>query len=143
MTRSDTDMLSSSLYPPRQGMDVSYGRRWWSFEEDFEGLYVEGHDRRSVAAASDAIGHLYGPRKASDKSRIAITRQWMAWTSTCGHSVEDHAVHVEESRAAGLDWVDCDCPDPGLPPCGNRYAWAVLKLSLEPSPGAVPILVVE
>lgn len=126
-------------YPPRDGFDYAYGRRYWTFE-DVELCVVEGHDRRAYAAASAYIKHYLGH---GDKP--GITKRWMTWTGQCGCTEEQHAEHIAGSKAAGLDWVDCavTCSTPTLPPCGGDYQWVATTLTAEPKPGAVPVLEVE
>lgn len=120
-----------------------YGRHTWALGEDAEdGVMVQGHGRRALAALNahqrDENGRGWW-RSCSPawpwSSPPRITELWVTFHETCGCTPEEHAQHLADDNVYPCD----DCEHAGLPPCDpDRLAWTYERVEQD-TPGALPV----
>lgn len=111
-----------------------YGVTGSLYTED--GGVIFGHGRRALAAAN-ALGRYEGGAGWYRPHGVASFRPtakelWGTFVESCGCTPEEHAADDHE----------CDCDYPGLPPCGDDYAW-LCQTAVERRPGYLPIVEVK
>lgn len=113
-----------------------YGHDLWEYGEDGgEGVVVQGHGLRALAAINAYGRDLEGPawrRWAGRGRKLDVTQYWAVVFTTCGCTPEQYIAH--EGSVAG-----CECAHPGLPPCDpDRFSWTVERVK-EGASGAVAL----
>lgn len=128
----------SSPYPA--GGEVFHGRRVWALGEDGdEGLVVEGHGLRALAAANAHERGLVGNWWRLTESRaLHVESRWVVFHESCGCTPEQHDTE-HRNEDGGHDYDRCDCAHPGLPPCQETFAW-VIERAEEGASGALPVM---
>lgn len=125
----------TDAYPTRD--ESFYGRAVWPMGEDGdEGLIVQGHGRRAIAAAN-AHGRDIGSILWSAHLAISVQERWMVFYEDCGCTEDEHEQHAVYEDP-GQPWFDCSCERPGLRPCRDQYEWKVEWVD-ESTSGALPV----
>lgn len=126
---------TSRLYPSHD--DEFYGCAVWAMGEyGDEGLLVEGHSRRALAAAN-AHGRHADSVHWSAHLAIRVERVWLLVVEECGCTPDEHEAHAVYEDP-GQPWYDCDsCEHWGLPPCRDIYGWKTLPADADTN-GALP-----
>jgi len=131
----DTANIEADGYPGYAR--IFYDRGVWTIGEDGDqGLMVQGHGRRAMAAFNAYQRDLHGV--GWDWSIAYGTRDiWVLVATECGCTPELHATeHVDEH---GFPTRDCGCEFWGLPPCTKgMFMWAWREVDAD-TPGAVAL----
>lgn len=141
MTTTELPELPNHYY-------TEYDRQIAPFEDG--GAIVQGHDRRSWAAASWWMREQHGRHwRRNPKLKNRVEARWFIAEESCGCTEEQHELHgaivaddhpdadEEYPEAYAECYEHCECY--GLPPCNDQYSWMALYVA-ETAEGAIPVL---